>query len=75
MEALSIPEREVLGLITQGRTNRQIAQSLGYSFGTVKNYVRKIMLKLAVTDRTQAAVKAARTGLDHASRPLGRPGS
>jgi len=44
-----------LGLITQGRTNRQIAQSLGYSFGTVKNYVRKIMLKLAVTDRTQGA--------------------
>ena len=74
-EALSIPEREVLGLITQGRTNRQIAQSLGYSFGTVKNYVQKIMLKLAVTDRTQAAVKAARTGLDDTSRPLGRPGS
>jgi two-component system, NarL family, response regulator DevR len=73
-EALSVPEREVLRLITEGRTNRQIAQALGYSFGTVKNYVQKIMLKLAVTDRTQAAVKAARTGLDDALRTPGPPG-
>jgi len=57
----------VLRLITEGRTNLQIAQALGYSLGTVKTYVQKIMLKLAVKDRTQAAVKATRTGLDEVS--------
>jgi len=69
-ETLSVPERQVLRLITEGRTNLQIAQALGYSLGTVKSYVQKIMLKLAVKDRTQAAVKATRTGLDEvSSRP------
>ena len=70
-ETLSAPEREVLRLITGGRTNLQIAQSLGYSLGTVKSYVQKIMLKLSVKDRTQAAVMATRTGLDDVSRPTG----
>jgi len=63
-EALSVTEREVLRLITQGQTNRQIAQALGYRLGTVKSYVQRIMLKLGVADRIQAAVKAARDGLD-----------
>jgi len=63
-EALSVTEREVLRLITRGQTNRQIAQALGYRLGTVKSYVQRIMLKLGVADRIQAAVKAARYGLD-----------
>jgi DNA-binding NarL/FixJ family response regulator len=63
-EALSVTEREVLRLITRGQTNRQIAQALGYRLGTVKSYVQRIILKLGVADRIQAAVKAARYGLD-----------
>lgn len=62
-ENLTVPELEVLRLISEGRTNTQIAQRLGYSVGTVKDYVQKIISKLEVSDRTQAAVKAVRLGL------------
>jgi DNA-binding NarL/FixJ family response regulator len=62
-EELTVPEREVLHLVTEGQTNRQIAQRLGYSVGTVKDYVQKIIQKLEVSDRTQAAVKAVRLRL------------
>ena len=57
------PEQEMLRLITEGRTNREIAGKLGYSVATVKDYVQRIIQKLGVSDRTQAAVKAVRTGL------------
>jgi DNA-binding NarL/FixJ family response regulator len=60
---LTVPEREVLHLITEGQTNRQIAQRLGYSVGTVKDYVQKVIQKLEVSDRTQAAVRAIRLRL------------
>ncbi|MEK7839026.1 MAG: LuxR C-terminal-related transcriptional regulator [candidate division NC10 bacterium] len=50
-------------MITEGQTNRQIAQRLRYSLGTVKDYVQRIIEKLDVSDRTQAAVKAVRLGL------------
>jgi DNA-binding NarL/FixJ family response regulator len=60
---LSAPEQEVLQLITLGRKNRQIAVKLAYSIGSVKDYVQKIIQKLEVSDRTQAAVKAVRLGL------------
>ena len=62
-EGLTVYEREVLRLITEGQTNRQIAQRLGYKVGTVKDYVQKIIRKLEVSDRTQAAVKAVRLKL------------
>lgn len=62
-EQLTATERDVLRLITEGWTNRQIARRLGYSLGTVKDYVQKIIQKLEVSDRTQAAVKAVRLGL------------
>jgi DNA-binding NarL/FixJ family response regulator len=60
---LTIHEREILRLIAEGRTNRQIAQRLGYSVGTVKDYVQDILQKLEVSGRTHAAVKALRLGL------------
>lgn len=62
-EKLTVPEREIVRLITEGHTNRQIARRLGYSVGTVKDYVQKIIQKLEVSDRTQVAVKAVRLGL------------
>ena len=62
-QPLAAQEREVLQLICEGRTNRQIAGQLGYSMGSVKDYVQRILQKLEVADRTQAAVKAVRLRL------------
>ena len=62
-QPLAAQEREILHLISEGRTNRQIAGRLGYSMGSVKDYVQRILEKLDVADRTQAAVKAVRLGL------------
>ena len=62
-QSLSRREAEVLGLVAKGQTNRQIAQNLLLSLGTVKMYVRRIIDKLGVSDRTQAAVRAVELGL------------
>jgi DNA-binding NarL/FixJ family response regulator len=53
-------EREVLALLGQGRSNKQIAAALHLTEATVKGYVSAILLKLDVEDRTQAALLAAR---------------
>ncbi|MCB0164968.1 MAG: response regulator transcription factor [Anaerolineae bacterium] len=51
-------ERSVLELVTQGFSNRKIAECLNLSIGTVKIHVSSILGKLNVTSRTEAAVKA-----------------
>ena len=56
-------EHEVLLLISHGKSNAEIAESLFLSEGTVRNYVSSILEKLDVRDRTQAAVIAIRSGL------------
>jgi DNA-binding NarL/FixJ family response regulator len=56
-------ESEVLKQIVFGLTNKEIAQALGISYETVKEHVQHILQKLAVTDRTQAAVWAVRKNL------------
>lgn len=56
-------EMEVLELIVGGQTNREIANTLVISEKTVKNHVTNILKKLDLSDRTQAAVFAIRTGL------------
>jgi DNA-binding NarL/FixJ family response regulator len=61
--ALTVPEREVLKRVTEGRTNREISQQLRCSVSTVKGHVQRIIGKLGVSDRTQAAVAAIRLGL------------
>jgi DNA-binding NarL/FixJ family response regulator len=53
----------VLCLLSRGKTNQQIAQILGLSALSVKTYVQSIIGKLGVSDRTQAAVRAAELGL------------
>jgi DNA-binding NarL/FixJ family response regulator len=53
-------EREVLGLIVAGLANKQIAQRLGIGEKTVKTHVSRVLGKLGVSDRTQAAVLAIR---------------
>ena len=49
--------------LSQGLTNREIAERMGYSVGTIKNTVQAVMEKLQVSDRTQVAVMAVRAGL------------
>jgi DNA-binding NarL/FixJ family response regulator len=63
LELLTEREREVLRHLARGRTNGQIAGELVLSVGTVKTHVHRVISKLGVSDRTQAAVYAIRTGL------------
>jgi len=56
-------ERQVLTEIGRGRSNREIARSLGLAEKTVKAHVSAILAKLGVQDRTQAALYAVRAGL------------
>ena len=63
IEPLSERELEILRLITQGASNREIAGKLFLAEGTVKNHVTNILGKLEVRDRTQAALKAKENGL------------
>jgi len=58
--ALTRREREVLRLIVDGYSNPQISEMLSISANTVKRHVSNLFLKLDVTDRTQAAVRAIR---------------
>ncbi|QIP87156.1 response regulator transcription factor [Streptomyces sp. Tu 2975] len=60
--SLTEREREVLGLIADGRSNREIARALVLSEKTVKTHVSNILMKLDVADRTQAALWAVRHG-------------
>ncbi|MBY0547895.1 MAG: response regulator transcription factor [Candidatus Obscuribacterales bacterium] len=60
---LSARESEVLTLLVQGFSNQEIANRLVIGRETVKTHIRHIMEKLAVSDRTQAAVKALKEGL------------
>ena len=64
---LSPREHEVLQLLVQGQTNREIAEHLFLSVSTVKVHVEHIFAKLGVSDRTQAAVRAVELGLLHSS--------
>jgi two-component system, NarL family, response regulator LiaR len=62
-QPLTPREHEVLELIGRGLPNKQIARELGLSEKTVKTHVGRILAKLGVTDRTQAALLAVREGL------------
>lgn len=61
--SLSDRELEVLRLLAMGLSNANIAKRLFLSEGTIRNYTSAIFAKLNVSDRTQAAVVALRTGL------------
>jgi DNA-binding NarL/FixJ family response regulator len=58
--ALTGREREVLALLADGRSNREIARLLRVSEKTVKAHVSSVLAKLGVADRTQAALLAVR---------------
>jgi NarL family two-component system response regulator LiaR len=63
LDRLTPREREVLILIGRGFPNKLIARELGLSEKTVKAHVGRVLAKLGVSDRTQAAVVAVRAGL------------
>jgi DNA-binding NarL/FixJ family response regulator len=60
---LSERELEVLRLLADGRSNREIAAELFLAEGTVKNHVTNVLAKLGARDRTQAALRARALGL------------
>lgn len=62
---LSAREREVLRLMVAGRSNREIGDELNIKEATVKSHVSVILMRLQVTDRTQAVVEALKRGLEH----------
>lgn len=63
VEPLSERELEILHLLAEGKSNREIGLDLHITEGTVKNHVTNILGKLGVRDRTQAALKARDLGL------------
>ena len=69
LSALDARELEVLRLLSLGLTNRQIADRICYSVGTVKNVVQQVIEKLGVSDRTQAA-DSVRIYLSNGKAPL-----
>ena len=70
-EALTEREIEVLRLLADGRSNKEIAHDLMISEKTVKTHVSNILAKLGVSSRTQAALHAVRIGLVTMKRPGG----
>jgi DNA-binding NarL/FixJ family response regulator len=62
---LSQREREVLQLMFEGKSNREIAEILSIKEATVKSHVSVILMRLDVSDRTQAVVESLKRGLVH----------
>jgi DNA-binding NarL/FixJ family response regulator len=62
---LSHREREVLSLVVAGNSNREIGEKLNIKEATVKSHITVILMRLKVTDRTQAVVEALKRGLEH----------
>jgi DNA-binding NarL/FixJ family response regulator len=70
-EPLTDRENEVLRLVAQGKANKEIARLLNIGENTVKTHVRRILVKLNMQSRTQAAIFALQSGI--AGPPGGRP--
>jgi DNA-binding NarL/FixJ family response regulator len=62
---LSQRECEVLSLVVAGKSNREIGEKLHIKEATVKSHITVILMRLQVTDRTQAVVEALKRGLEH----------
>lgn len=65
MEMLTRREREVLQMITMGKSNKEAALALGITEKTIKTHVSSILGKLGFQDRTQAAIYAIKQGWFH----------
>lgn len=69
-DPLTPREVEIVRLVAQGQTNREIATRLIVAVGTIKVHVEHILSKLGASDRTQAAVRAVELGIVHADEPV-----
>jgi DNA-binding NarL/FixJ family response regulator len=74
-DSLTPRELEILQLVSQGHTNREIATRLIVAVGTIKVHVEHILGKLGAADRTQAAVRGVELGMIRAEESSGRPPS
>ena len=74
LAGLTDQERTLLGLLSEGLTNRQIAERMFLAEKTVKNYVSRLLAKLGMQRRTQAAVFASRLTQRSGSDAPGAPG-
>ncbi|MDB6442678.1 MULTISPECIES: response regulator transcription factor [Pseudomonas] len=70
LQALTTRERQVLGLVAGGFSNREIGEKLGIAPGTAKAHVERVIGKLGAADRTQAAVRGIALGL--VAQPAGQ---
>lgn len=68
--SLTPRERDVLHLIAQGHSNAEIAEAFVISEGTVKTHVKRMLSKLDLRDRTQAAAYAYQTGFVEPDKPI-----
>lgn len=66
-DGLTRRERDVVSLVARGQTNRQIAEALVLTEGTVENYVQRILGKLDFNNRAQIAVWALEHGFGRGS--------
>lgn len=62
-DLLNDKELRIVRLVAEGKSNKEIAASMNYSEGTIKNYITKILEKLEVSDRMQIAVFAIENGI------------
>jgi LuxR family maltose regulon positive regulatory protein len=63
LDPLTTREKQVLALITEGLSNREIATQLFIEVGTVKGFVHSVLRKLEVNNRTKAVARARELGL------------
>ena len=63
VETLNVRERQIIGLVAQGLTNKEIAMQIHIAERTVRDYISSILLKLAVANRAGVAAWAMRHGL------------
>lgn len=73
-DALTVREREVLGLVAGGLSNVEIARALHLGQGTVKTHVARILAKLGLRDRVQVVVFAYERGIIEPGHLLSGPG-
>ena len=65
LQQLTVQEKKVLVLVSEGKTNKEIAESIFLSEKTVRNYVSSILAKLNLANRTEAAAFAAKRNLSN----------
>jgi two-component system, NarL family, nitrate/nitrite response regulator NarL len=73
--SLTTREHEILDLMSQGLTNREIAAQLSIAYPTVRSHVRRVLEKLDARSKLEAVVKAASVQSDRAAPPDDSPGS